>query len=580
MNPMVFDLSLRAPTKTGLGLAVLLLAAAAVSAVIGLLSSKERALRTAAAVMSLCAAVAALGLCLLPPEGLAQPEPTPTPVVPVGDPLDPVHTLIDALGRGDYAGAEALLGAKLLPAEGAESEPGQLLCGALRDSLAVDVVGSSAAEGLETRVTVSVHALDLNALQAALEQTTDASLREQWETVPRSVLTDGGEAYRPELLRETWEQALPAALERGDCLQTAETELRLRYEPGSGWGLSDPGALPSLLSGEVSDESVDAWTARVLAEAGERLVYARPVYKIAEDAPAGPAFDAANYIHTDDPAVVQEIVDSAAVLLDGQELCWNPGIERMAGSEMVCYCDKTILVICWKEIVNNCCLSFCEVKIADGSQLRRALAGGSYSYGIGPRIVETEFARSVNAIASIDGDFYDYRELGITVYQRQLYRNNPALVDSCFFTASGDMLFAHRGELAGEGEAQQFIEDNDVVFGIAFGPILVENGEATHTDSYPQGEVLGHFSRAAIGQLGPCHYLLMTCGFGDWYANIPDINQTALYIQAKGVDKAYTLDGGQTAEIYVDGRAYNHIDFDTERPMSDIIYFVTALPES
>ena len=309
------------------------------------------------------------------------------------------------------------------------------------------------------------------------------------------------------------------------------------------------------------------------------LLYSRPVYTIPEDAEAGPAFDRSKYVHTDDPAVIQAIIDSAAVLLDGQELCWTPDTVRMAGSEMICYCDETIFVLCWKEVVNNCCLSFCEVRIAHGSQLRRALTGGVYSEGPGPRISEIELAGSVNAVASINGDFYDYRKMGITVYQRQIYRCSPAQIDSCFFTASGDMLFAHRGELSGEGEAERFVEDNDVVFGLAFGPILVENGEATHTDYYPLGEVNGHYSRAAIGQLDSLHYLLMTCGFGDWYDNVPDINQTARYIQAKGVEKAYALDGGGTAEIVVDGRNYNYIDFDTERPLSDIIYFVTALPE-
>jgi hypothetical protein len=327
------------------------------------------------------------------------------------------------------------------------------------------------------------------------------------------------------------------------------------------------------------DGDVSEWAARSLKEASSELVYDRPVYTVAEDAPAGPAFDASNYVYTNDPAVVQQIVDSAAVLLDGQELCWNPSIQRLDGSKMICYCDDTILMICWKEIVNDCCLSFCEVKIAHGSQLRRALAGGSYSRGPGLRIRETEFAKSVNAVASINGDFYDYRNLGITVYQREVYRNNPALIDSCFFTASGDMLFSHRGELKEKGEAEQFVKDNDVVFGLAFGPILVENGEATHTASYPVGEVQFHYSRSAIGQLDSLHYLLMTAGFDAWYDNVPDINQTAQYIQAKGVDKAYALDGGGTAEIVVDGKAFNHVDFDTERPMSDIIYFVTAIPE-
>ena len=310
------------------------------------------------------------------------------------------------------------------------------------------------------------------------------------------------------------------------------------------------------------------------------LRYTRPIYTVPEDALTGPSFDRTRYVHTQDPAVIREIVDAASVLLDGQELCWTPDTPLMPGSEMVCYCDDTILMICWKEVVNDCCLTFCEVKIAHGSQLRRALAGGSYHYGAGPRIVETQFADSVNAVVSINGDFYDYRTEGITVYQRRIYRNNPRPIDSCFFTASGDMLFARRGELSGEGEAERFVEDNDVVFGLAFGPILVENGEATHTDYYPIGEAFGHYSRAAIGQFDSLHYLLMTCGFGDWYGNVPDINQTARYIQAKGVDRAYALDGGGTAEIVVDGRSYNYVDFDIERPVSDILYFVTALPET
>lgn len=348
--------------------------------------------------------------------------------------------------------------------------------------------------------------------------------------------------------------------------------------------LPEPESTPSPLP-TAPAESVDLmselaefalWSAD---DAISELRYERTVYTVPEDAVVGPSFDRANYVHTDDPAVIQAIVDSAVVLLDGQPLCWNPDTPRMPGSEMICYCDETILVICWKEVINECCVSFCEVKIAHGSQIRRCLAGDKYSEGPGPRIVETELARRVNAVASINGDFYDYRKMGITVYQRQLYRNNPAQIDSCFFTASGDMLFSGRGELSGEGEAEAFVRDNDVVFALAFGPILVDNGEATHTDYYPFGEVNGYYSRSVIGQLDSLHYLLMTCGFGDWYGNVPNINDTARYIQGKGVEKAYALDGGGTAEIVVDGSSYNYIDFDTERPMSDMIYFVTALPE-
>lgn len=582
MNPFVYTFVIKPPSELALRLAMILLIAAALEALAGLLLIRRKtAAKTVLAALSFLSAAAALALLLITP-GAGALDPMPRPELkPQGDPHDAAAAFFDALQSGDTETAEGLLDGegRLLIGEATESEGAQRMLQALAGAYAVRLRGGSVVDGLDARQSASLTALDLNAVQAVLNQETEAGLRALCEQRPRRFLADEAGAFLPEAAEEAWTAALLHVLEHPEeYTRTSELELSLHYTP-LGWRISNAEELLCILNGGVLDGDVSEWAARSLKEASGELVYDRPVYTVAEDAPAGPAFDASNYVYTNDPAVVQQIVDSAAVLLDGQELCWNPSIQRLDGSKMICYCDDTILMICWKEIVNDCCLSFCEVKIAHGSQLRRALAGGSYSRGPGLRIRETEFAKSVNAVASINGDFYDYRNLGITVYQREVYRNNPALIDSCFFTASGDMLFSHRGELKEKGEAEQFVKDNDVVFGLAFGPILVENGEATHTASYPVGEVQFHYSRSAIGQLDSLHYLLMTAGFDAWYDNVPDINQTAQYIQAKGVDKAYALDGGGTAEIVVDGKAFNHVDFDTERPMSDIIYFVTALPE-
>ncbi|MBQ5977034.1 MAG: phosphodiester glycosidase family protein [Oscillospiraceae bacterium] len=582
MNPFVYMFVIKPPSELALRLAMILLIAAALEALAGLLLIRRKtAAKTVLAALSFLSAAAALALLLITPDaGALDPMPRPE-LKPQGDPHDAAAAFFDALQARDTETAEGLLDGegRLLIGEATESEGAQRMLQALAGAYAVRLRGGSVVDGLDARQSASLTVLDLNAVQAALNGETEAGLRELCEQRPRRFLADEAGAFLPEAAEEAWTAALSRILEYPEeYTRTSELELQLHYTP-LGWRISNAEELLCILNGGVLDDDVTEWAARSLKEASGELVYDRPVYTVAEDAPAGPAFDASNYVYTNDPAVVQQIVDSAAVLLDGQELCWNPSIQRLDGSKMICYCDDTILMICWKEIVNDCCLSFCEVKIAHGSQLRRALAGGSYSRGPGLRIRETEFAKSVNAVASINGDFYDYRNLGITVYQREVYRNNPALIDSCFFTASGDMLFSHRGELKEKGEAEQFVKDNDVVFGLAFGPILVENGEVTHTASYPVGEVQFHYSRSAIGQLDSLHYLLMTAGFDAWYDNVPDINQTAQYIQAKGVDKAYALDGGGTAEIVVDGKAFNHVDFDTERPMSDIIYFVTALPE-
>lgn len=282
---------------------------------------------------------------------------------------------------------------------------------------------------------------------------------------------------------------------------------------------------------------------------------------------------------TTDPAVIQSLIDRSAALLEGQALSWNPDIERMEGTTMRYYCDESILVITWKEAINGAAVTFAEVKIADGSQLRRALAGGRYNSGI--RQKATVMGEEENAVIAFSGDFYDIRSLGITVFQRQLYRNEPQRVDTAFFTAEGDMIFSHRGELAGAGEAQAFIEQNNVLFSVAFGPILVENGELrTETERYPVGEINAQYSRAVIAQKDHLHYLLMTTGEEGRCWKRMTVNEAGKLIFEKGVQKAYTLDGGQTATIAMQGSTVNRVDWDKERTMSDIIFFVSAIPEN
>ena len=49
-------------------------------------------------------------------------------------------------------------------------------------------------------------------------------------------------------------------------------------------------------------------------------------------------------------------------------------------------------------------------------------------------------------------------------------------------------------------------------------------------------------------------------------------------IYETGCQQAYTLDGGQTATVVMNDQVVNTVNFGSERPISDIIYFATALP--
>ncbi len=313
------------------------------------------------------------------------------------------------------------------------------------------------------------------------------------------------------------------------------------------------------------------------ADALSNLVYIRKIYKIPENDLVAPMPDESKFGVTTDPEEVQAVVDAAADLLDGQELIWNKDIQLMEGSVIRYYCDETILVIAWKEGIDGGAVTFAEVKIADGSQLRRALAGNLFGSGL--RMKATEMATAANAVVGINGDFYDNRQIGLSVYQRKICRNKGTALDCCFFTASGDMLMTHRGELVTDEDVEQYLAANDVVFGISFGPILVENGELQTIYSYAVGEIDSYYSRAAIAQKDELHYLLMTIGQEGNYGHRCQINKAAEIIYSKGVYSAYALDGGQTATMVMQGQTVNRVDWDEERTMSDIIYFATALPE-
>ena len=324
-------------------------------------------------------------------------------------------------------------------------------------------------------------------------------------------------------------------------------------------------------------DKLDVYVNNAASDALGDLTYIKKIYTLQESDTVSPVPNPDGFGSTYDPAEVQAVIQKASILLDGQRMTFDVSADFVPDEPILYYFDDTILVVAWKEYIEQRCCTFAEVKIAHGSQLRRKLAEDSYSSSV--QLYASDMAKASNAVVAMNGDFYAFRDLGITVYQRKLYRNNPAQVDSCFFTASGDMLFSRAGELMGEGEAEAFIQANDVVFAVAFGPILVDNGELQYCAGYPIGEVNTEYSRSCISMTDDLHYLLMTINHTPDARPRATINELARIIYSKNVRKAYTLDGGQTAEIIMMGGPINHVDFGEERAVSDIIYFATAIPE-
>ena len=301
-------------------------------------------------------------------------------------------------------------------------------------------------------------------------------------------------------------------------------------------------------------------------------------YQLPEDTVIAPKPDPANFGSSSDPRDTIPILEKAAELLNGDRTIWSPDIEIRRDSDVLWYLDDTIMSITWKQVIDNSVCTFTEVKVAHPSQFRRYLADNTFAAPV--QYFPTELAQTVNSVSAMSADFYKFRQYGIIVYQRQLYRAEGKTVDVCFVDSGGNLIFAHRGDLPDEESIRKFIEDNDIIFSMSFGPILIEHGEKVMPSSYPIGEINDHYARAAIAQIGECHYLLMALNhegaYGPAYAKLEKVLDILSGLE---VDQAYTLDGGQTVSIIVDGKLINSVEYGYQRAVSDIIYFATAIPE-
>ena len=182
----------------------------------------------------------------------------------------------------------------------------------------------------------------------------------------------------------------------------------------------------------------------------------------------------------DHPEVVMDLIQRArdsGLLGQDETVAFSPDANfyhGYHGRNFEYYLDDTIMVILWKENVEGKCCSFAEVKIADASQFRRKLANDSF--GPGPQFLASELGEQVNAVVTMNADYYRPRHYGIVVYNRELCRfetdyviNNCLrynCVDSMFVTASGDFLYKRQGEEDTLESISAFIQENDILFSL------------------------------------------------------------------------------------------------------------------
>ena len=341
---------------------------------------------------------------------------------------------------------------------------------------------------------------------------------------------------------------------------------------------SDPGRSGQTNPADLAlMDRYDMYMTNAVSNALDGVLSIKKVYWLSDDDLVAPEPDQSCYGETDDPSSLQWLLDEAAEILEGQDTLFTTETPIIPGTKVTYYLDETIFAITWKQALDYMCYTISEVKIAHPSQYRRFLAGGEY--GSDKQFTTTEMAASVNAVLASSGDFYKHRRMGTIVYDGVVQRVDSWQVDTCYINDEGDLFFTSKGENPDIESAQKFVDEHNIRFSLAFGPILIQNGEKVMTWNYPVGEIEDEFPRAGLGQRDKLHYIITCVNAEGAYPNVPDIYRFQNVVANFGCDMVYTLDGGQTAVIAMNDKLINSVLFGFQRKISDIIYFATAVPD-
>ena len=529
--------------------------------------SDFRKIFAAVAAVLLCGA---LFLCVLSAEkGTLYFKPTEEPQVCAERFLNLVSE-----GRLEEAASMQSADEALFLSPGELGSAEELLLSGLQESYSCTITGVETLDGTHASVPASMEYLDFSKISPDLSEYVNTRMAEMVDTHRKSEIYDENDNYREDVLHKVYDEAMNEVLKNPDrYISKSSFSLEMDYTDGE-WKISPNQNLKLALAGGSASGAnlADNVRSEVLGE----LIYIPKIYTIEESAVKGPKPNLNNYGVAEDPMEIVRLVENNPKLTEGKKLFFDPNAEFIHIKQEY-YCDETILCYTWRELVNGHACTFAEIFLADPSQFRRKLSQDTFGSPI--QKYASELSKEANAVIAMNGDFYKFRAEGMTVYQRTLYRFNPLKLELCHVNSNGDLLFTYAGDLENKEAAEQYIKDNDVLFTLAFGPVIVANGEPHESSpGYLLGQVNEIYSRSVLARGEPCHYLLMTINHGN-NAPTATVAQTREIMLKKGVTDAYVLDGGQTAEIILNHRVLNHIDFNAERAVSDILYFATALPE-
>lgn len=241
------------------------------------------------------------------------------------------------------------------------------------------------------------------------------------------------------------------------------------------------------------------------------------------------------------------------------------------------YEDESLRIEIWEDMVDKTRVHLARVTIADPSQLRTAPA---YDFSRDQTAPTTTIAQRVNAVLAINGDYYSYQATrgGYMIRQGQMYINKPIKGRDVLVIAGNGDFYIER-EINDETLAK-YDALGGIVNSFNFGPGIIIDGELCDRFKSVYNMAEDKAARACICQVerGKLEYLCVVSeGTDDSKGGGLTLEEFTNYVATLGVQNAYNLDGGNSSALIYLGEKINAKTNPRHRPLSDIIYFASAV---
>ena len=209
-----------------------------------------------------------------------------------------------------------------------------------------------------------------------------------------------------------------------------------------------------------------------------------------------------------------------------------------------------------------------DIKLNNSSYLKTAFANSSYGKNI--TNYTSTISKSVNAILSINGDYYGVQENGYVLKNGVVYRSTPSNRQDLVIYKDGSFQIINEKDIS----IDELLK-NDAYNILSFGPALIENNNITVGINDEVGKAMTSNPRTAIGILSKNHYVFVVSDGRTNESEGLSLYELASFMKSLNCETAYNLDGGGSSTMYFNGNIINNPTTNgriSERKVSDIVY--------